>query len=187
LLLLRTVSGGDAVPRGAEAKRKDFAEVLAFADLLEGTDGCHVVSPWLLGLDGDRRHPGDRRSHPPGPERSEDGGGGTFLLREDCALAQVKRVLSPAIAARRSRRSRPVTRSRHRSDHIGRHARRALGRMADMGPCERQRLSVGIGWRRQPAVTLKASGATRAHCSGRSNVQGVSLCTRTGPVDGTPI
>jgi hypothetical protein len=46
---------------------KNFAPVLVVADLLEGTDGSHVASPWLSrardhrGLDGDQQAAGDRR------------------------------------------------------------------------------------------------------------------------------
>src|SRR5262249_3545172 len=39
--------GNDADVLGTEAEGKDITQVLAAADVLEGTDGSHVVSPWL--------------------------------------------------------------------------------------------------------------------------------------------
>jgi hypothetical protein len=39
--------GNDADVLGTEAEGKDIAQVLAVANALEGTDGSHVVSPWL--------------------------------------------------------------------------------------------------------------------------------------------
>jgi hypothetical protein len=39
--------GNDADVLGTETEGKDIAQVLAVANALEGTDGSHVVSPWL--------------------------------------------------------------------------------------------------------------------------------------------
>src|SRR5450432_1693202 len=108
--------GDDADVLRLDAQGDDFALEFA-ADLLEGTDFGHVISPWLFrardhrGLDGDRRAEGDRRRTRSGRSTAEDGGGESFLPREEWASAQGKKVDPPPLRLRRSRRSRPSARS----------------------------------------------------------------------------
>jgi hypothetical protein len=59
------------------------------------------------GLDGDLKAEGDRRRTRSGRSAAEDGGGETYLPREEWALAQGKKVSPPPLRFRRSRRSRP--------------------------------------------------------------------------------
>src|SRR5579871_2462517 len=79
----------DADAFGLDAERDDLA--LEFgAGLLEGADGCHIVSPWLfepattaasMAIVSRRRS----TTHPQGRSAAEDGSGETFLPREEWA------------------------------------------------------------------------------------------------------
>src|SRR5262249_20244293 len=82
--------GDDADALGLDAQGDDLALVLV-AGLLEGADACHVTSPWCSSPRPSRprwRSAGRRRSatHPSwGRSAGEDGGGETFLPREEGA------------------------------------------------------------------------------------------------------
>src|SRR5262249_18078650 len=98
------------------------------------------------GLDGDRQAAGDRRRTRWGRSAAEDGGGGTFLAREEWAQPGSPRLRGGKPRGRKSRRRhcgkaieacRPVARSRHQE--AARVARRTAAQgedMADMGPCK---------------------------------------------------
>jgi hypothetical protein len=65
----------DTDARGAEAEGEDIAQELVLADLLEGADGCHVVSPWLsepatIAVSMAINRPQAIDDAPAGPERS---------------------------------------------------------------------------------------------------------------------
>src|SRR5499427_9661263 len=78
----------DADAFGLDAEGDDLALELV-AELLEGPDGCHVVSPLAVrardhrGLDGDRQPQAIDAAPPWGRSTAEDGGGGTLLPREE--------------------------------------------------------------------------------------------------------
>src|SRR5258708_713529 len=79
----------DADAFGLDAEGDDLALELV-AGLLEGTDGCHVASPWLFEpatIAASMAIVSRRRSttHPQGRSTAEDGGGETFLAREEWA------------------------------------------------------------------------------------------------------
>ena len=65
------------------------------------------------GLDGDLQAEGDRRRTPSGRSAAEDGGGETFLPREEWAEPRGRKSRPPPLRHRRSRRSRPSARSSH--------------------------------------------------------------------------
>src|SRR6267154_709873 len=142
----------DADAFGLDAQGDDLALEL-IAGLLEGPDGCHVGFSLAVrardhrGLDGDRQTAGDRRRTPWGRSTAEDGGGGTFLAREEWAQpglpalagwqAQGKKV-SPCHCGKAIEARRPVARSRH--EEAARVARQTASQgedVADMGPRKR--------------------------------------------------
>src|SRR6266481_6277436 len=146
----------DADAFGLDAEGDDLALELV-AGLLEGTDGCHFVSPWLfepatiaasmaidrlqaiddapLGAGAQRRMATER----PPPSR-----GHPFLAREEWAQPRVRksrrRRCGKAIEA-----CRPVARSRHQeAARVARQTALQGEDVADMGPCKR-RGSTGEG------------------------------------------
>src|SRR6266849_2721004 len=73
-----------------DAQGDDLALELVAAGFLEGTDGCHIASPWLFEpatIAASMAIVSRRRSttHPQGRSTAEDGGGVTFLAREEWA------------------------------------------------------------------------------------------------------
>src|SRR5216684_8750443 len=89
------------------------------------------------GLDGDRQAAGDRRRTPWGRSAAEDGGGGTFLAREEWAQPRGRksrrRHCGKAIEA-----CRHVARSRHQEAARVACQTACQGEdVADMGPCKR--------------------------------------------------
>src|SRR6266481_9520943 len=102
---------------GLDAEGDDLALELV-AGLLEGTDGCHFVSPWLFepatiaaSMAIDRPQAIDDAPLGAGAQRRMAAEGLSWLARNGRSPGEES--LAAAIAARRSRRSRPVARSRH--------------------------------------------------------------------------
>src|SRR5712671_2607022 len=145
----------DADASGLDAEGDDLALELVAAGLLEGPDGCHVVFSLAVrardhrGLDGDRQAAGDRRRTPWGRSAAEDGGGETFLAREEWAN-RGPRALGARSGEPRGRKShrrhcgkaieacRPVARSRHQEAARVACQTASQGEdVADMGPRKR--------------------------------------------------
>src|SRR5258708_25129954 len=118
----------DADASCLNAQGDDLALELVVARLLEGTDGCHVVSPWLFepatiaaSMAIDRPQAIDA-APPWGRSAAEDGGGETFLAREEWAQPGSPRLRGSKPRGRKSRRRpcakaveacRPLARSHH--------------------------------------------------------------------------
>src|SRR6266478_8517435 len=163
----------DADAFGLDAQGDDLALELVAAGFLEGTDGCHLASPWLFEpatIAASMAIVSRRRSttHPQGRSTAEDGGGETFLAREEWAQPGSPRLRGGKPRGRKSRRRhcgkaieacRPVARSRHQE--AARVARQTAAQgedMADIGPCKRPG-SKGEGT--EPLASRKAASATR--------------------------
>src|SRR5262249_30895210 len=117
----------DADAFGLDAEGDNLALELV-AGFLKGTDGCHVTSPWLfepatiaVSMAIDRPQAIDAAPLG-GRSASEDGGGRTFLPREEWAQPGSPRLRGGTPRGRKSRRRhcgkaieacRPVARSRH--------------------------------------------------------------------------
>jgi len=102
----------------------DYLALEIVSDLLERTHGRNVTLLFVFepathrGLDGAiEQAEGDRRRTPKA-ESAEDAVDATFLPREECELAQGKKVVVDSVAAQTIEAQRPSARSRHQRGHV---------------------------------------------------------------------
>jgi hypothetical protein len=135
------------------------------------------------GLDGDRQAAGDRRRTPWGRSTAEDGGGETFLAREEWAQPGSPRLWGGKPRGRKSRRRhcgkaieacRPVARSRHQeAARVARQTACEEEDVADMGPCKRPGFT---GEGTETLANRKAAPAIRDPGSARLQIPGSVGC-----------